>query len=125
MGGEKYLNLKKLNKHLFGSLVFCAIAGIGVTVYNLCNLEKDILEDRVYRIIGAEHQKQIDYSSIIGAAFGCLYAFKTYKNESALLKDMICNGLVGVGCGVLFHIVRTRHFVSPNRIWMYTAQCWS
>ena len=130
--GQKHLNLSKLNKHLYGSLVVCAIAGIGVTVYNLCHLEKDILEDRVYRIIGAEYQKQIDYSSIIGAAVGFLYAFKTLafedmdtNSKSALFKDVIGNGLIGVCCGVLFHTIRTQHFVSPQRIWMYTAQCWS
>eukprot|EP01083_Nonionella_stella_P080154 220108_1 len=151
---DEYYTVRRLRKHLLQAFVCAIMGGMTVTLYNWITLRHDVLEDRVYRIIHAPYQKQIDYSVIMGGLLGFAYAFKTLdvipkqlqiklstdgdksnakdKNDTdvvqyykAVSEYVICNGLIGVGCGVMFHVIRTRHFTPPRRIWMYTTQCWA
>ena len=133
---QEILDIDQMRRYLYQSFVFCLSMGIGVTIYNLVKLEDDILQDRVYRIINSNAQKQIDYSCIIGGSIGLLYSLKQIiENDSditlekytkkELLEYAMSNGLIGVGAGVMFHFIRTRNIVPLQRIWMYTSQCWS
>lgn len=130
---DKY---SQLRQHLLQSFLVAISMAIGVSIYNLIKLSDDILEDRVYRIINSNSQKQIDYSCIIGGFVGFGYSIKeimsreialedddTY-NYKMMLQDSISNGLIGVSAGVVFHFVRTRRIVAPSMIWRYTTQCW-
>ena len=140
------IDMFELRKHLFQSFIVTISMGICVTIYNLINLDDDILEDRVYRIINSNSQKHIDYSCIVGGLIGLGYSiknidsinnttmnktpskedgkYKIYDHYTPVFEYAIGNGLVGVGLGVLFHFIRTRGVVHPQRIWMYTSQCW-
>ena len=129
---ERALTGQQLRRHLFQTFVLGMAVALGVVGYNLVNLEHDILEDRVYRIIGSQSQKQIDYSSIIGGVMGLLHGVAKAMDEGdigydygRIMEYVVCNGLIGVGAGVMFHILRTRNYVAPSRILRYTLQCWS
>ena len=147
---NKYVTTRRarqLRGHIYETFILLLPVGIGVSIYNLIKLDSDLLQDRVYRIIHSNAQKQIDYTSIGGALFGLLYSFGTYQHKvmdinnnilnnkqeendcfpisKMIIEYVICNALIGVGFGVLVHLIRTRNFVHPQRIYRYSLQCWS
>ena len=145
MGKTSFVDMLRLRRHLYQAFVCGITLGIGVTMYNLWNLEFDILEDRVYRIIGSTSQKEIDYSSIIGGIAGLAFSVRklvrsTETTDECTLREkptprptdyrsmaefVLCNALGGVAVGVVAHIIRTQNYVSPKRLWRYTSQCWA